>query len=135
MKLFIDTNLFVYLNSGLPEDVAQKLDTFYADLAQNHELHTDVLVLDELVHVSKRKYDVAYRDTIEFIEDVVLPVVQVLPLTLYDYLTAREIILKYNLRPSDALHVAAVENNGLQAIVSEDEDFDRLPLKRLWLGG
>ncbi|ASJ04788.1 type II toxin-antitoxin system VapC family toxin [Thermococcus barossii] len=135
MKLFIDTNLFVYLNSGIPEDVAQKLDTFYADLAQNHELHTDVLVLDELVHVSKRKYDVAYRDTIEFIEDVVLPVVQVLPLTLYDYLTAREIILKYNLRPSDALHVAAVENNGLQAIVSEDEDFDRLPLKRLWLGG
>jgi predicted nucleic acid-binding protein len=135
MKLFLDTNIFVYLNSGLPEDVAQKLDTFYVDLAQNHELYTDVLVLDELIHVSKRKYGVTYGDTIEFIEDVVLPVVQVLPLTLYDYLAARGIMLKYNLRPSDALHVAVIENNGLQAIVSEDEDFDRLPLKRLWVGG
>jgi len=39
------------------------------------------------------------------------------------------------IRPSDALHVAVIENNGLQAIVSEDEDFDVLPLKRLWISG
>ena len=134
MKLFLDTNLFVYLNSRIPEDIANELDEFYADLTQKHELYTDVLVLDELIHVSKRKYGIAYKDTLEFIDDIVLPAVRVLPLTFQDYLTARLIITKYNLRPSDALHVAVIENNGLQAIVSEDEDFDVLPLKRVWLG-
>lgn len=134
MKLFLDANLFVYLNSRIPEDIADELDEFYADLTQKHELYTDVLVLDELIHVSKRKYGIAYKDTLEFIDDIVLPAVRVLPLTFQDYLTARLIITKYNLRPSDALHVAVIENNGLQAIVSEDEDFDVLPLKRVWLG-
>ena len=61
--------------------------------------------------------------------------VRILPITFQDYLRAKEIILSYNLRPSDALHVAVIENNGLQAIVSEDEDFEKLPLKRLWIGG
>jgi len=135
MKLFLDTNLFVYLNSRIPEDIANELDEFYADLTQKHELYTDVLVLDELIHVSKRKYGIAYKDTLEFIDDIVLPAVRVLPLTFQDYLTAKGIILQYGLRPSDALHVAVIENNGLQAIVSEDEDFDVLPLKRVWLGG
>ena len=135
MKLFIDTNLFVYLNSRIPEEIADKLDEFYANLTQNHELYTDVLVLDELIHVSRRKYGIAQGDTIEFIDDIILPAVRVLPLTFQDYLTARGIILRYGLRPSDALHVAVIENNGLQAIVSEDEDFEKLPFKRLWIGG
>ena len=133
MKLFIDTNLFVYLNSNVDEDLATRLDSFYTNLIRDNEVYTNVLVLDELIHVSRRKYGVSYPETISFIEDVILPAVKVLPITFNDYLTAKEIILKYNLRPSDALHIATIQDNGLQAIVSEDEDFDRLPLKRLWL--
>ncbi len=135
MKLFIDTNLFVYLNSNVDEDLATRLDSFYTNLIRDNEVYTNVLVLDELIHVSRRKYGVSYPETISFIEDVILPAVKVLPITFNDYLTAKEIILTYNLRPSDALHIATIQNNGLQAIVSEDEDFDRLPLKRLWLEG
>jgi len=135
MRLFIDTNLFVYLNSNIDDDLAKRLDAFYADLVGDDEVYTNVLVLDELIHVSKRKYGVSHSETLSFIEDVILPSVRILPITLNDYLTAKEIILKYSLRPSDALHAAVIQNNGLQAIVSEDEDFDRLPLKRLWLEG
>ncbi len=135
MKLFIDTNLFVYLNSNIDEDLATRLDSFYTNLIRDNEVYTNVLVLDELIHVSRRKYGVNYPETISFIGDVILPGVKVLPITFNDYLTAKEIILAYNLRPSDALHIATIQNNGLQAIVSEDEDFDRLPLKRLWLEG
>ena len=135
MRLFIDTNLFVYLNSNIDEDLARRLDAFYAALLRENEVYTNVLVLDELIHVSKRKYGVSYSETISFIEDVILPAVRVLPVTFNDYLTAKEIILKYSLRPSDALHIATIQNNGLQAIVSEDDEFDRLPLKRLWLEG
>ncbi|CAI1493497.1 Ribonuclease VapC [Thermococcus nautili] len=134
MKLFIDTNLFVYLLTKTPED-EKKIVTFYAELIENHDLYTSPLVLDETIHVAKKKYGVHYELSIEFIDEKVLPYVEVLPLTVFDYLTARLIITKYNLRPSDALHVAVIENNGLQAIVSEDEDFDVLPLKRVWLGG
>jgi len=134
MKLFIDTNLFVYLLTKTPED-ERKIIEFYAELIENHDLYTSPLVLDETIHVAKKKYGVPYELSIEFIDEKVLPYVEVLPLTVFDYLTARGIILKYNLRPSDALHIAVIENNGLQAVVSEDEDFDVLPLKRLWLGG
>ncbi|WP_099211419.1 type II toxin-antitoxin system VapC family toxin [Thermococcus henrietii] len=134
MKLFIDTNLFVYLLTKTPED-ERKIIEFYAKLIENHDLYTSPLVLDETIHVAKKKYSVPYELSIEFIDEKVLPYVEVLPLTVFDYLTARQIIMNYNLRPSDALHVAVIENNGLQAIVSEDEDFDVLPLKRVWLGG
>ena len=134
MKLFIDTNLFVYLLTKTPED-ERKIVEFYAELIENHDLYTSPLVLDETIHVARKKYSVPYELSIEFIDEKVLPYVEVLPLTVFDYLTARRIITKYNLRPSDALHVAVIENNGLQAIVSEDEDFDVLPLKRVWLGG
>ncbi len=134
MKLFLDTNLFIYLALGSSDpNYETSIDEFYKGLLEDNEPHTDVLVLDEFIHVLKRKYGVPYERAIGFIDETVLPVVKVLPLTFFDYLTAREIILKYNLRPSDALHVAAIQNNGIQAIVSEDEDFDRLPLKRLWL--
>ncbi|QDA31319.1 type II toxin-antitoxin system VapC family toxin [Thermococcus indicus] len=134
MKLFLDTNLLVYLLTRTPK-AERKIVEFYAELIENHSLYTSALVLDETIHVARRKYDVPYKLSIEFIDEKVLPYVEVLPLGVFDYITAREIILKYNLRPSDALHVAVIENNGLQAIVSEDEDFDRLPLKRIWLGG
>lgn len=133
MKLFIDTNLFVYLLTKTPED-ERKIVEFYAELVENHKPHTSPLVLDETIHVAKKKYSIPYGLSIEFIDEKILPYVEVLPITVFEYLKARELIVKYNLRPSDALHVAVIENNGLQAIVSEDEDFDRLPLKRLWLG-
>jgi predicted nucleic acid-binding protein len=133
MKLFIDANLLVYLLTKTPGE-AEKLVGFYADLIDNHILYTNPLVLDETIHVSKKKYKVPYETSIQFIDEKVLPYVNVFPLTILDYLTAKEIILKYNLRPSDALHVATIQNNGLQAIVSEDEDFDKLPIKRIWLG-
>ncbi|ASJ09434.1 twitching motility protein PilT [Thermococcus siculi] len=133
MKLLIDTSLFVYLNANMGDELAERLDRFYTELVRDNEAYTNVLVLDELIHVSRRKYGVSYPDTISFIEDIILPAVRVLPITFNDYLTAKELILKYNLRPSDALHIATIQNNGLQAIVSEDEDFDKLPIKRLWL--
>ena len=136
MKLFLDTNIFVYLALGSSDPGYESaIDDFYSKLVEENELYTDVLVLDEFIHVLRRKYDVPYERSINFFDETILPVVKVLPLTFLDYLIAKEIVPKYNLKPSDALHIATIQNNGLQAIVSEDEDFDKLPLKRLWLEG
>ncbi len=134
MKAFLDTPLLVYLNTLTDEKVRERYENFYLDLLSQYKLYTDVLVLDELLYVSKKKYKVPYNITIEFIDTIVLPYVTVLSLGEEEYATAKEILVRYNLKPSDALHVAVAKNNGIKVVVTEDSEFDRLEgLERLWL--
>jgi len=38
------------------------------------------------------------------------------------------------LKPSDAIHIASMGKSGAKHIVSEDEEFDKIPwIKRIWL--
>ncbi|CAB50206.1 type II toxin-antitoxin system VapC family toxin [Pyrococcus abyssi] len=133
MKIFLDASFIIYLNVDVPDSLAEKIDALYEQLITSSKLYTDVLVIDEVIHVSRKKYKVPYSKTIEMLDDIVIPYVEVLPIGLMEYLKAKENILKYNLKPSDAIHLAVIENNGIQAIVTEDEDFDRVPIKRIWL--
>ena len=130
MKIFLDASFLIYLNIDIPE--ADKIDELFEQLLKE-ELYTNVLVIDEVIYISKRKYNVPYEETIKFIDDLILPVVEILPIGLEDYLKAREIVLNYNFKPSDAIHLAVIENNGLQAIVTEDKDFKRVPIKVIWI--
>jgi len=130
MKIFLDASFLIYLNIDIPE--ADKIDELFEQLLKE-ELYTNVLVIDEVIYISKRKYNVPYEETIKFIDDLILPVVEILPIGLDDYLKAREIVLNYNFKPSDAIHLAVIENNGLQAIVTEDKDFKRVPIKVIWI--
>ncbi|MCD6358014.1 MAG: type II toxin-antitoxin system VapC family toxin [Thermoproteales archaeon] len=133
MKVFIDSSLLIYLNVRMPDHEARLIEEFWLDLLLNHLLYTNILALDETIYVSKRKYGVSYSETIEFIDRAVLPYVEVLPIGLNEYLRARELMKRYGLKPSDSIHVATIEVHGLQAVASEDEDFDRVGLKRLWI--
>ncbi len=133
MKVFVDASLLVYLNVKMPEDEARLVEDFWLELLLNHLLYTNILVLDETIYVSKRKYDVSFKDTIDFIDRAVLPYVDVLPVGLSEYLRSRELVVKYGLKPSDSIHVATIESHGLQAIATEDEDFDKVGVKRLWI--
>jgi predicted nucleic acid-binding protein len=47
---------------------------------ERHELYTNLLVLDEVAYISRRKYGVRLEDTLEFLDLAVLPFVEVLPL-------------------------------------------------------
>ena len=134
MKAFLDTPLLVYLNTLTDEKVRERYENFYLDLLSQYKLYTDVLVLDELLYVSKKKYKVPYNITIEFIDTIVLPYVTVLSLGEEEYSAAREILMRHNLKPSDALHAAVAMNNGIKVVVTEDSEFDRVEgLERLWL--
>lgn len=130
MKIFLDASFLVYLNIDVAE--AEKIDELFKSLLKE-DLYTDVLVLDEVIYISKRKYGVPYDETIKLLDDVILPNVKILPIRIDEYLKARENILKYNLKPSDAIHLAVIENNGIQAIVTEDKDFQRVPIKVIWV--
>ncbi len=133
MKVFLDASLLIYLNIPLKEAEAKLIESFYRSLL-DEELYTDVLVLDEVIYVSERKYKVKVGETLEFIDRAVLPYVEVLPLTLEEYLRAKKHILEYGLPPSDALHLAVMDSNGIGVIATEDADFDKTHVKRLWIG-
>jgi hypothetical protein len=93
----------------------------------------NVIVLDETLYISRR-YGVPYPETLEFLRRVVLPFAEVIPLDAGDLYTAEKYLVSYNIKPSDALHIATMEKAGASLIVSEDKEFDRITwIKRLWL--
>ncbi len=136
MKAFLDTPLLVYLNTVADAERRRVYEDFYLELLTRYRLYTDVLVLDELLYVSRRKYGIPYSITAEFIEGVVLPYVTVVALGEDEYREAAGLVTRYNLKPSDALHLAAARLNGIDVVVSEDRELDRVPgFRRLWIGG
>ena len=132
MKVFIDASLIVYLNARLPREDADRVDEFWLKLL-GEELYTDVIALDEAIYVSKRKYGIDIEDSIELIDHAILPYVDTLPLGLQEYLKAKEYMVRYRLRPSDALHLAVMDLNGITVIAAEDRDFDRTHIRRIWV--
>ncbi|MCD6487963.1 MAG: PIN domain-containing protein [Desulfurococcales archaeon] len=51
-----------------------------------------------------------------------------------EYEHAVRILTEYDFKPSNALHLGAMFNNGITLIVSEDKEFDKIPtIKRLWI--
>ncbi|PDM25911.1 PIN domain nuclease [Candidatus Bathyarchaeota archaeon B24-2] len=134
MKVFIDANLLVYLNTLTTEDVRVIYENFYLNLMAEHRIYTDVLVLDEVIYVSKKRYSVPYVTTLSFIESIVLPYTTVLPLSEDEYKEAAKLIEKYNVKPSDALHIGAMITNRIPTLVSEDKELDRISeIKRVWI--
>ena len=58
------------------------------------------------------------------------------------FISVDEIIIKsagyffshYKLKPRDAIHIATAYNSGVKCIISEDSDFEAIPLiKRIWM--
>ncbi|MEM1574817.1 MAG: type II toxin-antitoxin system VapC family toxin, partial [Nitrososphaerota archaeon] len=62
-----------------------------------------------------------YDVTLDFLPNILLPYIE-------------KFLLNYNLKPSDAIHLATMEKVGIKNIVTEDEDFDKVKeVKRIWL--
>ncbi len=134
MKAFVDVNLLIYLNTVSEPATRSTYEDFFIDLARKYRLYTDDLVLDELLYISKKKYGVPYEITLEFINSIVMPYITVVPLGEEEFNEAREVILRYKLKPSDALHVGAMRSNGIKVIASEDTDFDKVDdITRVWI--
>jgi uncharacterized protein len=134
VKTFLDANLLIYLNTTT-EQTRGRYDDFYTELAANNRLYTDALVLDELLYVSRKRYNVPYAVTTSFIEDVVLPFTEVLPLGFSEHQTSQGLLRDTGLKPSDALHVASMILNSVAIVASEDKELDGVSkIRRIWLG-
>lgn len=131
----MDSPLLIYLNTVTDLRDRYMYENYYLlELLSKHKVYTDVLVLDELIHVSKKKYGVPYELTIDFIESIVLPYINISELGEEEFKYASKIIVEHKLKPSDPLLVSAMLNNGINLIVSEDREYDKIKqIKRTWI--
>ena len=56
-----------------------------------------------------------------------------LPIGELEYQKAKTYIRKYDLKTLRWLHLAVMANNGIPIIATEDKDFDRTNVNRIWL--
>ena len=130
-SVFIDANFFIYMNTPI-RNLDSFIDYYEKELTSNRTF-TNLLVLDEIVYISKKKYGIPNNVTLEFIDSMILPFTSILPLEESDYLIMKETLM-YCPKPSDALIVASMKRSSITDILSEDSDFDKVPgISRRWL--
>ncbi len=95
-------------------------------IGDRERLVTDAEVLQEILH---RYVAIGRRDAIQPALEVLLGVVdEVFPVETASVLRAKDIVLAYpRLSARDALHVATMERNRLQRILTFDRGFDEYP--------
>jgi len=131
LKAFLDSCFLIYLNA-MVDDERRLIEELFRRLLEE-QLFTNMLVVDEVLYIS-RKYGVSYETTLDFLKNTVLPYAEVLPVEEEDFKPVEKYLLKYCLKPSDAIHLATMEKAGISNIVSEDREFDRVKgIKRIWV--
>ncbi|MFQ6075249.1 MAG: type II toxin-antitoxin system VapC family toxin [Candidatus Bathyarchaeia archaeon] len=132
MKAFLDSSFLIYMNT-MTSDERKGIDGLFRRLLEE-TLFTNMLVLDETLYVSRRRYGLPYNTTLSFFRNVVLPYTEIIPIDEEDLKPIERYLLRYELKPSDAIHLATMEKAGISHIVTEDEDFGKVRgVKRVWL--
>lgn len=132
---YVDTNVFVYPIVHTEKVREARLAKKILSKIARGELEacTAVLTWDELVWIVGRieGAEIAREKGREFLR---FPNLNFLPVDgVLD--EAQRIFEKYDLRPSDAIHVACALRNGVREIISDDRDLDQIrEIRRLGLG-
>lgn len=124
--IFIDSNVPMYL---LGADHPHKVDArqlLERCIADGERLVTDAEVLQEILH---RYAAIRRRDAIQPAFEAVLGIVdEVFPVELRDVERARDVLLaNQGLSARDALHLAVMQQRGVERILSFDAGFDGAP--------
>lgn len=124
--ILVDSNIPMYLVGGThphKSDAQRLLETLVSD---RQRLVTDAEVLQEILH---RYVAIDRRETIQPAFEALLRIVdEVLPVDLAVVERAKEIVLGHRrLSARDAVHVAVMENRGIEQILSFDSGFDGFP--------
>lgn len=130
--IFVDSNVPMYLvGSAHPNKVVSER-TLAALIARQEKLVSDTEVLQEILH----RYAAIQRlDAIQPAFDALLGLVdELFPIELENVQRAKTILLgKYELSARDAIHLAVMEQRGVQRILSFDRGFDQYPnVHRIW---
>jgi predicted nucleic acid-binding protein len=124
--IFVDSNVPMYLvGSPHPNKIAAE-QAVAALIGRQEKLVSDAEVLQEILH---RYAAIGRLDAIQPAFDAVLSLVdEVFPIELENVERAKTVLLgKYRLSARDAIHLAVMEQRGIQRILSFDQGFDRYP--------
>lgn len=124
--IFVDSNIPMYLVGG-PHPHKRDAQRIAEELiAARERLVTDAEVLQEILH---RYVALNRRDAIQAAFDAVLGIVdEVLKIDEDAVERAKQIVLGYQgLSARDALHIAVMEQSGIERILSFDTGFDSFP--------
>ncbi len=79
------------------------------------------------------KYRVPYQLSFEFLKKNVLPYTTVFSMDESAVSLMEKYLSKYKINPSDALHLSAMEKEGVPNIASEDSELDAVrEVRRVW---
>lgn len=125
MKKYLDTNVFLY--PILYEDEKADICKEILKKVVNKELtaYTSVLCWDEFVYTIRKEKgkEIAEQGGEKFLQFPNLVFLDANKIILFK---AQEIIKNYNLKPRDAIHLATALINGINEIISDDPDFDKI---------
>jgi predicted nucleic acid-binding protein len=124
--ILVDSNIPMYL-VGAPHPHKRDAQRLLEKLvSERQRLVTDAEVLQEILH---RYAAIGRRDAIQPAFDVLLGVVdQVLPVDQAAVQRAKEIVLGHrHLSARDAVHLAIMEQHGIERILTFDAEFDGFP--------
>jgi hypothetical protein len=125
-RIFVDTNILMYAGGRDPEWRAICGSALKRVLDGDLMPVTNAEVLQEILHryVSQRRIADARA-----IHDAAVDLcTEVIPITAHHTARALELLLEHpRLAARDALHVATMEEQGIRAMLSVDQDFDGMP--------
>lgn len=124
--ILVDSNVPMHLVGAEHPHKADAQRLIERCIMEDERLVTDAEVLQEILH---RYVAIKRRDAIQPAFDALLAVVdEVFPVTEHDLLRAKEIVQgSTELSARDALHLAVMEQRGVEKVISFDRGFDGFP--------
>lgn len=132
-SVFLDANYIIYLRYAEDDEIYEYCVELLKKLDEYGPI-TNIVVIDEVVWILRRKYGIEEGEIFDFLDRVV-EFLTIIQLDDEDYKRMKEFMLNYDLKPSDALHVSTMSKTKTSYIISEDGEFDRVEwVRRVWLG-
>jgi len=136
-KSYVDVNVFVYWLGGHPVygAAAKKWVDAMANPPRGRfatsalTVYEAAVILAGLAGRSLGDVELARTLVAAFAE---LKGLEIAPLEEHDFRRAVELMEEYGLDLEDALHLAALQRLGARRIISNDSDFDRAPVARVF---
>ena len=128
--IYLDANFFINAVIGSEETSTAAKNIIVTATGRNISFYTSLLTFDEVLYILMKKTNI--EDALKAAQDFFnMTNLIKLPVTANIISESFDIVSNYKLQPRDSIHVASMKLNNLNAIVSADADFDKLPwLKR-----
>ena len=134
---YIDINVFIYWLGGHPI-YGERAFRWIRDIEESRRVRhiTSTLTLYEVLVILAGLTNRTLGDNV-FVKKVIdaitgLRNLIITPFTIDDVEEATKLMGEYDIDYEDALHLAIALRNKVKNIISNDEDFDKTPLKRLF---